>query len=149
MGDFNKLKSRYSLPAFELLDKEFDISTIEYDFFLLREIRKKIAEKIEGATKIFDDLLHPEAGFAKFREAEIFGEQEREQLLVLYRKLMYYDRLSMELSFNDSDDLNAKFIVDFCKEWPNLKKQIISYVARMKESWQKEIPKKDAVRYLG
>jgi hypothetical protein len=148
-AEYSKLKAKHNLPDFALLDREFEISTIECDFFILREIRRKIAEKNESAAKIFDDLLHPESGFAHFREAAIFSETDREQLLNLYRRIMYYDRLAIELDFSDSDEINAKFINDFMKEWPALKKQIVSFVVRMKESWQKELPKKDAVRYLG
>lgn len=146
---YEGLKARYRIPAFDVMDREFEISTIEDDEFLLREIRRKIEDKLESAVKMFNELLHPESGFASYREANVFSDADREAIILLYKRLMYFNRLATELSFDDSDELNARFINDFMKEWPELKRSILSFVRRMKESWQKDIPKKEVVGYLG
>jgi len=146
---FDPLKKKYSLPDFSLLDSEFDLYTIEYECYFLRSIRHKMVERIESVTKMFDQVLHPEAGFSAYREANIFTDKDREDIINLYRRLMYFHRLSTELDFNSSEAADAKFINDFMKEWPVLKKQILAYVVRMKDSWQKDISKKEVVGYLG
>jgi hypothetical protein len=146
---YEPLQKKYSLPDFSLLDSEFDLYTLEYECYFLRGIRRKIAEKLESAIKMFDQVLHPEAGFAAYREANTFNEADRENLLNLYRRLMYFHRLSTELDFTNSESADAKFINEFMKEWPNLKKSILSFVVRMKDSWQKDISKKEVVGYLG
>jgi hypothetical protein len=147
--NYNKLKQKHNLPAYDVLDKEFEISTIDEENFLLRSIRKKIAEKIEFSIKLFDDMLHPDAGFASYRESSIFNTEEREAMANIIKKLMFYNRLSTELSFDDSDEQNAGFIRSFMDDWPDLKKQIISFVRKLKDSWQKDVSKKEVVGYLG
>jgi hypothetical protein len=70
-------------------------------------------------------------------------------MVALYKRMMYFNRFSTELSFSDSDEANAKFINDFMREWPELKKSILYFVRRMKEGWQKDIMKKEFVGYFG
>ncbi len=146
---YEELRKRHGLPAFALLDREFEISSIEDDAFLLRGIRGRISDKIDSATKILDDLLHPDASFSSFREANVFEGSDRESMICLYKRFMFFKRSATELSFDDSDELNAAFIKSFVKEWPGLKKSMISYVRRLKDSWQNDITKKEVVRYLG
>ncbi|MBW2971995.1 hypothetical protein KY359_03065 [Candidatus Woesearchaeota archaeon] len=146
---YEQLRNRHNLPAFDVMDREFEISEIDDDAFMLRSIRKNIADKIESAIKIFDELFHPDSGFASFREANAFTETDRERMLDTYKRLRYFYRLSTELSFDDSDELNAEFMNSFMKEWPELKKSVLSFVRKLKESWQKDITKKEVVGYLG
>lgn len=143
------LKKKYNLPDFDILDRAFEVSAIDEYTFLLRSMRLKMVEKIDSTIKLFNELLHPDAGFAAYKEANIFSESDREQVLVIYRRLMYYSRRSMELNFDDSDELNAKFINELMKEWPELKKSILFFVRRMKDFWQKDLSKKDVVGYFG
>ena len=45
--EYEKLKEKHNLPDFKEINNEFEITTIEKEEFLLREIRRKIYEKIE------------------------------------------------------------------------------------------------------
>jgi hypothetical protein len=146
---YNKLKKQHTLPDYDLLDKEFEISTIEEEAFLLRSIRKKMLEKIDFSIKLLDDMLHPEAGFASYRESSIFNEAEREQIINTYKKLMFFNRSATELALNDSDESNTKFINDFTQSWPDLKEPILTFVRKLKDSWKKDVSKKEVVGYLG
>jgi hypothetical protein len=147
--EYAALKKKYNLPDLGLLDREFEVSAIDEYTFLLRSMRVKIAEKVDSAIKLFNELLHPDSGFAAYKEANVFSEADREQILVIYRKLMYYSRRSTELNFDDSDELNARFINELMKEWPGLKNSILFFVRRMRDSWQKDLTKKDVVGYFG
>jgi hypothetical protein len=147
--EYAALKKKYNLPDFDVLDREFEVSAIDEYTFLLRSMRVKIVEKIDASVKLFNELLHPDAGFAAYKEANVFTEADRDQMLVIYRKLMFYSRRSIELNFEDSDELNARFINDIMKEWPELRKSILFFVRRMKDSWQRDITKKDVVGYFG
>ncbi len=146
---YTELKQRHGLPEFSILDKEFDIGELEDEHFLLRGIRKKIEDKIEDITKIFERLLHPESSFSSYREANSFSDEEREKMLDVYSRLMFFYRQATELSIEDSDEENAKYVNDFMKEWSGMKKEIMIYIKRLKESWTKEITKKEVVGYLG
>ncbi|MBW2964597.1 hypothetical protein KY363_04000 [Candidatus Woesearchaeota archaeon] len=146
---YSALKAKHGLPEYSVLDSEFEVSSIEEKSFPLRNIRKKMTEKIEFSLKLLDEMIHPESGFASYHESGMLSPDERERIFVIVRKLMYYDRLSTELFFEDSDELNAAFIKAFMKEWPKLRSGILVFVRKLKDSWQKDVEKKEIVGYLG
>jgi len=146
---YKDLKAKHDLPDYGLMDKEFEISAIEDETFVLREIRKTMAEKIDASLKFLDNLFHPDPGFANYREAELFNDKDREDMVSIYRRLMFFKRGHSELTLEDSDTLNGRFINDFMAEWPNLKSKLLVYVKKMKESWQQDMTKKEVVGYLG
>lgn len=146
---YNKLKQKYDLPDFDLLNKEFDLYTIDEEDFPLRSVRNKIIEKVDSAITLFDDILHPDRDFSRYMEANVFSDSDRDGMMITYRRLMFFKRLSTELYFEDSKQTNIKFINDFMKEWPELKSSILAFTKRLKDSWEKDIPKKEFVGYLG
>ncbi|MBI4738419.1 hypothetical protein HY772_02460 [Candidatus Woesearchaeota archaeon] len=138
------------LPPFETLDTEFEISRIEDERFLLRNVRSMISEKLAFIAHALNELLHPsEAGYVALRESTTFSDEEKTQILNLFSKIMHYDRWSLELAIQDSDELNVIFIEDVMKNWPAMKTSLIRYVKKLKESWTKEIALKDVGEYFG
>ena len=45
--EYKQLKSKHDLPEYNFLEDKFEISSIDNGPFLLRNIRRKISEKIE------------------------------------------------------------------------------------------------------
>ncbi|MEE9525464.1 MAG: hypothetical protein V3V78_02545 [Candidatus Woesearchaeota archaeon] len=146
---YQELSKKHNLPSFEELDKEFEISTIENEEFLLREVRRKIIEKIEAYTKFLEEILQPETTLANMYEAKVFDEDERNEIFKLYQRLMSLDRLSMELALDENDDKTSKFIKDFFEEWNEIKENLSKFVKKAKEEWLKETDIKEKLRYLG
>jgi hypothetical protein len=146
---YKPFKQKYSLPDFDLLDEAFELSDIEEKNFVLRKIRGKMIEKAEVVLDMFNEIIHPDSGFSGYMESNLFEDSDRDEILKIYKRLMYFKRLSTELCFDDSDEKNAKFISQFMKEWSELKKKILPFVVRLKESWQNELSKKQVVGYLG
>jgi hypothetical protein len=132
------------LPTFELLDTEFEISRLEDDKFLLRSIRLTIGEKLAFIAHMIGDILHPsEAGYAALREMVIFSDEEKVQISELYKKIMYFERWSLELTIQDGEELNVKYIEDVMKQWPTIKAATLKNFRKIKESWTKETAKKE------
>jgi len=145
---YNKLKERYSLPDFEALNKEFEISTIENEDFLLREIRKKIADKINTMCGFFEGLLSPD-NIAAIYEYKAFDDNERKKVFELYKKLKVLEKLSLELSLNPYEEKHAEFINDFFNSWEKIKDEIITIIRKIKAFWEKKSTKKDNEEYFG
>ena len=96
---YKDLKAKHDLPDYGLMDKEFEISAIEDETFVLREIRKTMAEKIDASLKFLDNLFHPDPGFANYREAELFNDKDREDMVSIYRRLMFFILSTPQLLF--------------------------------------------------
>jgi hypothetical protein len=132
------------LPTFEILDTEFEISRLEDDKFLLRGIRLTIGEKLAFIAHMLGEILHPtEAGYASIREMSTFSDEDKNQISELYKKIMYFERWSLELTIQDSEELNVKYIEDIMKIWPTIKSSSLKCFRKIKESWTKETAKKE------
>jgi len=146
---YEELKKKYSLPDFEELNKEFEISTIEHEDFLLREIRKKIADKINTMCEFFEDLLSPDNTMANLYEYKAFDDDERKKIFKLYKRVKVLEKLSLELSLNSDEANESEFINNFFNSWNKIKSEIITIIRKIKVFWEKESAKKDSEDYFG
>ncbi len=146
---YQKLAKKNKLPSFDSLNNEFEISAIEETDFLLREIRRKITEKIELYVKVLDSLLHPEACLSDMYECRVFSDEEKNKLFNLYQKLMFLDRLSIESSIDEDDKKSSDFINEVVKQWDDIKKDFLPVARKMKESWLKDTDIKEELGYMG
>lgn len=146
---YEALKKKYNLPSFEILDNEFEISLIEDDFFSLREIRRRVLEKIEFYIKILEDLLQTDIRVSTLYEIKSFDDSEMEYVFKIYQKLMKIMRESALLNLNNDEKKNADFIINVFKEWNEIKKELSKILEKLKCSWEKEEDKKEILGYFG
>ena len=81
---FEILKKKYTLPSFEELDKEFEISRIEEDELILQDIKKKIIDKIYYYSEILEDLMEPDSRIRTLHELSVFNDLEKEDNFIIY-----------------------------------------------------------------
>jgi len=145
-----ELSKKYRLPSFDEIDNEFEISTIEKEHFLLREIRRKITEKIEVYAKILEEILHPDPPtVSNMYESGVFDEKSRDEIFVLFKKLMYLNRLSVEASIDENEQKSSDYINAVFKNWKDIKKEFLRHIKNAKESWLRDIDIKEKLGYLG
>ena len=148
---YEELARKFKLPSYKDMDRDFEISEIEDDdAFLLRKIRKKIMEKIEVYEKVLESVLVPsETSLTCLYECQVFTDEQKRKLYLLFKKLMYFDRMSTEVSINEDDKKTSAFINEFWKQWPDMKKSFSEAVCKLKEGWTKEIKLSEEQSYLG
>jgi hypothetical protein len=147
---YTELKKKHSLPDFALMDKEFEISTIDKPAFLIRAIRRKIGERLESITQLLDPFLQPDAGsFCSLYEYRCFTESERKEILKHYQILMALHKASIvaDLSIDDAQD--ALFIVRAAADFPQARQALKAILQKLVDSWPKQIQQKDVVGYFG
>ncbi|MBW2995729.1 hypothetical protein KY332_00345 [Candidatus Woesearchaeota archaeon] len=146
---YKELSKKYKLPSFNEINNEFEVSGIEKEDFLLREVRRKIVEKIEIYSDLLHIFLHPEASLCEMFECRAFTDEEKDKIFNVYKKLMFFNRYSIEVSIDEDNEKTAKFIKDVWKDWKDIKENILPTVKKVKGSWLKEIDIKEELRYLG
>lgn len=153
---YNELRGRFGLPEFREINSELEISDFEETNFLLRAIIRGISEKIDFYSTMMEEILQPDASnIHAMHETRCIDEEEKGQMYDLYRKLMDFNRQSIELSLeiNEKGEVNekgeAEFINQFFSEWKGLKKEMLIFVRKMRASWKTEADIKEDVGYLG
>lgn len=147
--EYHKFELKYKLPSFGKIDNEFEISAIEEIRFLLREVRRKIVEKIEIYCKILESILQPETSVCDMYECSVITEEDKERLFNLYRKLMFFNRFSIETFVDETDEKSSEFINLVWKDWPEINKEFSFFVKKIKDSWLEDIDVKTQLGYLG
>jgi len=146
---YQELSKKHKLPPFDKLNNEFEISSIEETEFLLREIRRKITEKIENYKKVLDGVLQPDTSYTDMYEASALTSEEIDNAFKLLKKLMNLDRYSIETSIGETDEKTARFLKLIYEDWPEINKSFLIIINKLKLSWLKEIKVKKDTGYLG
>lgn len=146
---YDELKKKNNLPDYSLMEYEFDLNTIDDEKQLLKEIRKKISDKIEYFTKLLEGVLQPETNVICLHECKVFDEAEKDRMYALFRKMMILHR-NADLAFlNTTEKSDAEFISNCMKEWPSMKKELSFFVQKLRDSWNDEKELKEDLGYMG
>ncbi|MBW2976937.1 hypothetical protein KY347_05825 [Candidatus Woesearchaeota archaeon] len=149
-AEYRNLCTKYKLPKFEELDREFEISTLEHKGFLIRNILRKIAEKLETYTEAIGNIIHPDASsLSSMHEMKFFSDEEKDGMYKLFKKLMKSNREIAALVLSADEKEEAEFLNKFFNEWESIKKELLDYITKMKESWEKETTMDEDLGYFG
>jgi hypothetical protein len=144
------LEKQHKLPSFDTLNTDFDIDTIDVECkHLLKEITKKIFERIEIFKKILETILQPDVSILCMQEAEFLTDQDHEMMADLARRLMRLDRTLLLAEIENDDQLYAEFVNEAVKEWPRVKKDLKPIIQHMQLGWSTQQKIKQFQQYLG
>jgi len=135
--EYKKLK--FKLPNFNELNDEFELNNIKEKDFLLRQIRRRLNEKIIFYCRIIEGLIYPNTGnLIGAHEIKSFNEEEKKEISELHKKLMVFERRSLKLDVNPNEVEDGKYINDVFNSWKNFKEKMIKITEIMQSSWKKE-----------
>jgi len=136
---YEELKQKHGLPAFDELNWEYELAGIEVDDLLIRNVRKKVTEKFEFIANVLSGILQPESDLASLHEVSFFSDPEKEELVKVYKQLMYYYRRASKLVVEDTPETNAEFIKEAHVALIKLKPQLLACFDNITETWKKEL----------
>ncbi len=147
---YAELKKKHQLPDFAILDKEFEISTIDKPMFLLRNIRRRIGERLEDITRLLDPLLQPDANcFSSLFEYRCFTDSERKELMKHFQTIMALYRASIAAEFARDEAEDAAFISKAAIDFPIARQALKPLMQKLVDSWPKQFERRDVVGYFG
>jgi hypothetical protein len=148
--EYAALKAKYGLPELAELDREFALDSLDCSSFPLRFVLNSMNERIELCLKLIGDLIQPESHIADMHEAEMFSDEEKKYVYILFKRLAYYNKELLMRDFDYSDEAAAALINKFFKDWKVIKADFLRVLGKMKDSWEKEIKSKDdSAGYFG
>lgn len=122
--DYDKSKQKYSLPDMNKLSEDFDVEKAidKEPFFLVREIRRTINEKLSAYMHLFETLINPTATpMFIFSALRGINEDTKEKIKDVYKKLSKLQIKAIKLDTIYSEQSEAEFIKTSFDEWQNLK----------------------------
>ncbi len=147
---YNNLRQKQQLPEFEVLNRFFQIASIDEDeAFPLLAIAKKIQEKIQKYSELLENIVSPDHSFATLVESKAFTEHDKTEILEHFKKLqiMLHDSVLAGIEYNEQD-LSA-FISSVMQEWPGLSGKIRQIIEKLRSSWTEKSSFSEEISYFG
>ena len=139
---YSEFQIKYNLPIFEELNNCFQIekaSENETDF-ILREIRKVIADGLFNYSRFVESLLNPaNVPMFVFSIIKTLGVKEKEKLTEIYKKLAKREIDLIELDINSTEEKEAEFIQGSFQLWQEMKKDFLEIIKVVKKNWDTEV----------
>lgn len=149
-AEYNKLSKKYKLPKFREIDEEFELSSLESPNFLVRNALRKTAEKLEFYIEVIGNLVHPDASsLSSMYEIRFFSDDEKNDMYNLFKKLMKVDRNILEVMLKNDEKEQAEFLNKFFNNWLDAKKELLKFIEKMKDSWEKQSTIEEDTAYFG
>ncbi len=140
--DYKEIQSKYDLPSFEELNDYFQIEKMsenETDF-LLREIRKLIADRLFNYARFVESLLNPvNVPMFVFSVVKALGVKEKEELIEIYKKLAKREIDLIELDIDSTEEKEAEFIKESFRLWQEIKKDFLKIIKMVKKNWDTKV----------
>jgi len=148
--EYKKIVKKFELPKFDILEKEFGIGDIEETPYMLREIRKRVEDKVDDFTKIIESILQPDTGhIASLHECKFFNDNEKEDMFNLFKELMKLNREGLKLDLEYDEKEEAEFLKNIVKHWEKIKTKMEKIVKKLKDAWDADIEKEQFQGYFG
>ena len=148
--EYKKFREKYTLPEFKEIDDEFEISLLECTDFLLRNVRRKIMEKITLMLTCIEEIIQPETNLRSMTELKAVSQSTKNKAFSIYKNLMIAERSSLEFDISSTDEKEAEFIMFILKKWKELKPDMLILIEKIKEVWKREqSPEEEEIGYVG
>ncbi|MFC1682038.1 hypothetical protein ACFL0X_00285 [Nanoarchaeota archaeon] len=136
--DYKEIQEKYNLPEFEKLNEDFQIekiSEVETEF-LIREIRKFMAEKFSNYMRFIEMVLHPvSAPMFIFSVIKSMGSDEKKKLTDVYKKLAKIEIDLIELDIKFVEEKEVSFVKGSYETWQEIKEDMLDIFSKIKSNW--------------
>lgn len=151
VDDYEKAKKAFKLPDYNLLENEFEISSIEAPGFLLRQIRRKIEERISSVNHRIENVLHADSNSVSILyESSFFTNEDKVKILEMHRKIMILLKKLDEADILQDEKKDADIIIEAAAEWPRLRKECAEKIfIKITKGWQNPSEPDEIVEYMG
>ncbi|MDP3917184.1 MAG: hypothetical protein Q8Q42_02750 [Nanoarchaeota archaeon] len=141
--DYSQLAEKYNLPSFQELDEEFEILYFRELFEIshpLSFVRRRIYEKFGWVCGMLQGIAQPNpSSMISIEESSFFSKEEKQKEHInLLKTMMYYERYSVSLDIETTEENDAEFIKQAYKKWIELKPMIKEISSKLKDGWKKD-----------
>jgi len=141
-----EIQKKYKLPSFEKLNEDFQIEKVAEvnTDYLIREIRKFMADKFSNYLRFIEMLLNPvNVPMFVFYFVKSLNTEDKTRLSESYKKLAKIEINLIEADVKFSEQREAEFIKESYKLWQEIKEDIIKMIDSVKNNWDNKIKPND------
>ena len=137
--DYKKVQKKFELPDFEEFNEDFCIEKIAEakTDFLIREMRKFMADKFSNYLRFIETILNPvNVPMFVFSVVKTIGAEEKKKLTEIYKKLARIEVELIELDVQFVEKKEAEFVKENYKVWQGIKKNLLEVLGVIRKNWE-------------
>jgi len=144
--EYENLAKKHDLPDFREMAEDFEIEKVleKEAVFLIRDIRRTMAERVSGYLHLFENLINPSSPHVLiFSILKNMKEEERKKMRKIYQQLakIQLDALKLDTIYDENNE--ADYILKTFGEWQQLKKEIHSLLGNLSEELKENFGSKE------
>ena len=148
--EYEKIKDKYNLPDFNLLNAEFEFKPMQVDSSVIKHIARRMGEKVVYFSRGIDAVLFSFGNSLVLSyENKMLDEEEKKKIIELHKRIMFFDRGIWVLDIEENEEEDIKYIKELWKEWFDLKKEVLEYAKKIRDGWKKEYSNEKSGDYFG
>ncbi len=135
--EYLKKQKKYNFVDFKLMNEDFQIeriSEIETEY-LVRELRKFIAEKFSNYLRFVETILNPtNASMLVFYFIKSMSVEDKKILRDIYKKLAENEITILEFDIEFNEKREAEYIKNSFNLWQDMKKDLLDVISSIKKN---------------
>lgn len=141
--NYEIFRKKYDMPEFSELNRVFDIEEVDTDTdFLLRKIRRMIAERIAGYLRFIEIILNPaNTPMFFFKLVKKLESEDKKVLGEVYERLGSVEVEVVELDLRYDEKKEAEFIMKMYDLFEDFSDKLLRVVKKLGngEGFQKNV----------
>lgn len=145
-----KIIKATGIENYDELDHYFEISSVDLEEFLLREIRRKIIEKFDAVIDVLNELIYPStSNIIEIIDANAISGDDREIISDILKAFSFTIKTYKMLELDSSEDEEKEFCKNALEVYKNKLPELKVLIEKTKDAYSKNIKIKENPNYLG
>lgn len=145
----NKLKDIFGNEIYDELNNVFELSDLEEDEFVVREVRRKIIEKFAGMIGSLDNFLNPDSTYIQMFDAHALVDKDRNEIMTLIAVFGAQLKLHKLLEYKPNKEDDKAFCISSLGLYKENVDSVCKILEKVKISYDKIDNEKQNINYLG
>ena len=138
--EYEKIKTRFNLPEFNEIDKEFELARIDIDktSILTKEILRIIISRLISFINSIEPVVNtPPQSLHALIEISNLSDDDKREIFVFYKGIssLIHEGLVAEI---ETEKESAIFITKVWKQWPEIRNKEKTFLQKIAKAWLKE-----------
>jgi len=144
-----KIKEVLGDEVYTEINEIFELSDLEEEEFVIREVRRKIIEKIANIVTSLDRLLNPDSTYMQMYDVSSLDDNDREVIITIIKKFAIIIKTHKILEYKPDADKDKEFCITTLALYKENIDSVCKILDKLKLAYSNTIEKAQSINYLG
>ena len=128
---------KYKLPSLNELYDEFGKFSIEKEDEFITILLENLSDKVSDYIDFLENIIQPDSNLVSLQEGSVFDKDEREEMFVIVKTLIYYERLSLKIELHPNEEKRVNYFKEYYAHWKETKTKLVPFIEKALAVWKR------------